>query len=86
MDPLATFAGNVRAARGAAGLTQMQLAERADLELGYIGRIERAEVDPGVRTVARLARGLEIEVASLFEGVPHATDETPRKAVRGSSS
>jgi len=34
-----------------------------------VGRIERAERDPGVRTVAKLARGLGIEPADLLKGV-----------------
>lgn len=79
VDPLLTFAENVRRTRHAAGLTQETLGERADLPVTYIGRIERAERDPGVRTVSRLARGLGVEVAELFAGVPQADDTTPRR-------
>jgi len=34
-----------------------------------VGRIERAERDPGVRTTAKLAKGLDIPPAELFRGV-----------------
>lgn len=80
MDPLAAFAANVAAARRAAGLTQEALAAKADLSMAYVGRIERAEKDPSVRTIARLARGLDVQVEALFAGVPQADDQTPRKA------
>lgn len=80
MDPLLTFAANLRAARTAAGMTQETLAAEAGLPMAYVGRIERAEKDPSVRTVSRLARGLGIEVEALFAGVPPADDETPRRA------
>ena len=80
MDPLLAFAANVRAARRAAGLTQETLAAEAQLPMAYVGRIERAERDPSVRTVARLARGLGVDVESLFAGVPRADDDTPRRA------
>jgi transcriptional regulator with XRE-family HTH domain len=82
-DPLHVFAENVRAMRKAAGLSQEALGERAGLEMAYVGRIERAEKDPSVRTVARLARGLDVAVADLFDGVPQADDNTPRRRAPG---
>jgi transcriptional regulator with XRE-family HTH domain len=86
MEPLAAFAQNVRAERAALGISQHEVAERAGLTLAYVGKIERAEIDPGVRTVARLARGLSVEPAALFAGVPQADDNTPRKGRSGVSS
>lgn len=69
MDALEACAANLRRAREAAGLTQERLAELADLHMTDVGRIERGERDPGVRTVARLARGLGVKPGDLFEGV-----------------
>jgi transcriptional regulator with XRE-family HTH domain len=70
VDALDRFATNLRAERERRGLTQERLAELADLHMTDVGRIERAERDPGVRTVAKLAAGLGIPASRLFEGVP----------------
>ncbi len=72
MDPLEVFAANLRQLRLDAGLTQEALAERSGIDFASIGRIERAERDPGVRTVARLAAGLGVEPVALLRAVPAA--------------
>lgn len=69
MDALELFARNLRAARTARGLTQERLAELADLHMTDVGRIERAERDPGVRTAAKLAKGLGLPLADLFRSI-----------------
>lgn len=48
MDPLEAFAANLRRLRQEAGLTHERLSERSGVDLASIGRIERAERDPGV--------------------------------------
>ncbi|MBI2814255.1 MAG: helix-turn-helix transcriptional regulator [Opitutae bacterium] len=50
-----------------ADLTQMQLAERADLTLNYIGEIERGEKLASVETVVRLAGAFGITGADLLK-------------------
>ena len=69
MDPLEAFGHNLRAVRLERGLSQERLAELAGLHMTDIGRIERANRDPGVRTVAKLAHGLGVPVERLFDGV-----------------
>ena len=69
MDALEAFAANLRRARETAGLTQERLAELVDLHMTDVGRIERGERDPSVKTVAKLARGLGVKPGDLFEGV-----------------
>lgn len=66
MDALEEFSHNLRRLRKERGLTQERLAELSGLHLTDVGRIERAERDPGVRTVARLASGLDVPVRELF--------------------
>jgi transcriptional regulator with XRE-family HTH domain len=56
VDALEAFAANLRRVRETAGLTQERLAELADLHMTDVGRIERGERDPGVKTVVRLAK------------------------------
>lgn len=69
-DPaIQRFARNVRETRLQAGLSQEALARRAGLHYGHVARIERGEREPGVRTIAKLAHGLDVPVAVLFEGV-----------------
>ena len=68
-DPLRRFAKNIRQARAALGVTQERVAAAADMEQSQYARIERGEVEPGVRTAARVARALEVPLAQLYEGV-----------------
>lgn len=68
-DALQVFAANVREKRLALGISQEELASRSGLHMTDVGRIERGERDPGVRTVARLAEGLGVTPAELFSGV-----------------
>jgi transcriptional regulator with XRE-family HTH domain len=61
------FGSTVRELRTAAGLTQMRLAEKADLALNYVGEIERGEKLVSVETVVRLARALGLTGAELLK-------------------
>ena len=69
MDPLDAFAANLREKRRTKGLTQEELADLSGLHLTAIGRIERAEREPGVRTVYKLARALGLKPGDLLEGM-----------------
>lgn len=62
------FGAHIRALREARHLTQEALAERSDLSVDAIRRIERGAFSPSLNTVAGLAKGLDISLASLFEG------------------
>lgn len=69
MEPVAQFAANVRQLRSERGLTQEALAERADLQLSYVAKIETSQRQPGVLVIAKLARGLDVDPGELFENV-----------------
>lgn len=69
MDALQVFAANVRRERTSRDLTQERLAELSGVDLASVGRIERAERDPGVRTILKLARGLGVPPQVLFAGL-----------------
>ena len=69
MDPTAQFAENLRRLRLAAGMTQEGLSDRTQLDAGEISRLERGARDPRLRTIVRIARGLDVSVAELLAGV-----------------
>lgn len=69
MDLLDVFAANLKDARVRRGLTLAAVAEAAGLHVAHVARIERAEREPGIRTVAKLARALDVSIADLCEGM-----------------
>lgn len=58
---------NVRKQRQAAGLTQEQLAFAAQIDITYVGGIERGKRNPSVIVLARIAQALGTEPASLLQ-------------------
>lgn len=68
-DPLDAFAANLVRRRRALGLTQDAVAEAAMMDQSQYSRIERARVDPSIRTLTRVARALRTTPAQLLEGV-----------------
>jgi transcriptional regulator with XRE-family HTH domain len=71
VEPLEAFAANVRRLRQERNLTQEALAHKADLNLTDIARVETLKRDPGVKVIAKIAYGLGVPTAALFEGVKH---------------
>jgi transcriptional regulator with XRE-family HTH domain len=61
-----TFARNLRENRRKCGLTQAQLAEKAEVSTHYIALIELARNIPKVETIERLANALNVEIYELF--------------------
>lgn len=68
-EHLATLAANLRAARVAAGLSQVKLAIAAGLDLSYLNEIENTKRDPSVTTIVKLARALGTTPSGLLSGV-----------------
>ena len=58
---------NVRRARQRAGLTQEQVALQADIDLTYVGGIERGRRNPTVLVLVRLAEVLGIHPSELLK-------------------
>ncbi len=48
------------------GLTQLEVADKADLSTNYYARIERAEVSPSVETLEKLVRALKIKSSDIL--------------------
>jgi transcriptional regulator with XRE-family HTH domain len=67
MDWRATVGRNVRVLRQARGLTQEQLAFEAQIDLTYLGGIERGRRNPSLLVMARLADSLGVKISALLE-------------------
>jgi transcriptional regulator with XRE-family HTH domain len=50
-------------------MTQEQLAFAADVHLDTVWKIENRQREPKVTVIAKLARGLDVSVGPLFDGV-----------------
>jgi transcriptional regulator with XRE-family HTH domain len=66
MDILKILGENVRKYRKEAGLSQEQLAERADLHWTYISGIERGIRNPAAKNIQRIAEGLNVKAFELL--------------------
>ena len=60
------FGASVRKLRSGLGISQEELAERADLHRTYIVGIERGARNPTLLTIKKLARGLGVSTADLL--------------------
>jgi len=60
------FGANVRNHRKARGLTQEELAERVELSMETIGKIERGVAAPSFDTAEKLALALDVPPLALF--------------------
>jgi transcriptional regulator with XRE-family HTH domain len=64
---------NVRAFREKLGLSQEQLAERADMHWTYISGVERAKYNISLDSLTRISRALGREPHELLKDRPTAT-------------
>lgn len=62
---LDAFAGNLKAARTRAGLTQSALAAAAGVRESYVSMLERGQRNPPLDTIALLAHALGTTVSAL---------------------
>ena len=69
-DARSQFAENLRRLRTQAGLSQEQLAFACKLHRTEISLLERAEREPRLSTIVRLAHGLRVSPAALLDGIP----------------
>jgi transcriptional regulator with XRE-family HTH domain len=60
------FGRRVRTLREKLGLSQEELAERAQLHWTYVSGIERGKRNPGLNTLARLSTALQVPLSKLM--------------------
>ena len=66
MDLRPILATNMRRLRGAKGLTQARLAEKADVDRVVISRIETGSTYAGLKVIGKLAEALNANATELF--------------------
>ena len=66
---LVKFGANVRRLRLKGGLSQAALAKRAGISPNYVGTLERGLQNPSLKTLERLAKGLECTMAETCKGI-----------------
>lgn len=60
------FGERVRDLRKTQGLSQEELAEKADLHYTYIGGVERGERNLSLKSIERIASALKMDIRELF--------------------
>jgi transcriptional regulator with XRE-family HTH domain len=60
------FAARLRELRRSRGMTQAELARRAEVSVTHLSELENAEIAPGIDLVDRLARALGAAVVDLL--------------------
>ncbi len=48
-------------------MSQIKLAEKANLNFNFIGQIERAETNPSLNTLISIAIALDVDICELFD-------------------
>lgn len=82
MEIREVLALNLRKFRQAKGLSQEELADRAEIDRTYISAVERSVYAASIDVVDRLARGLGVEAADLLRRPPAPTvGKKQRRAV-----
>lgn len=81
-DIQSSFGQAVRRLRSRRNISQEQLAHDSGLDRSYIGGVERAERNPSLVAIEKIARGLDVSLAELFVECAN----TGRKGHRSSRS
>lgn len=76
------IASILKTLRTRAGLTTSKLAERSDVSMSTISKIESGQLSPGYETILRLSLGLEVDVAELFNPSPRGLSSGRRGVTR----
>jgi transcriptional regulator with XRE-family HTH domain len=81
-DVNARIAARVRGLRAARGLSLEGLAQACGVSRSMISLIERGESSPTAVLLEKLATGLDVPLAGLFEAAPSAAEPVARRAAQ----
>ncbi len=66
MDYMRRLGDKIRLLRKSSGLSQQELAARSGFDYRYIGFLEKAKINPTVKTLLRIARALDVNICELL--------------------
>lgn len=66
LDLMQAFAMEVKARRGELGISQEELAHRADVNRTFVAKVELAQNQPSLTVLYKLSMGLEVELPELL--------------------
>src|ERR1700686_2447630 len=66
----------IKTERSVLGISQEELAHRAGLHRTYLSDVERGARNPSIESIEKLARALELSVATLFERAGNGNSAT----------
>jgi transcriptional regulator with XRE-family HTH domain len=69
---------NIKLLRSQRSLSQIELAERADISIPFLSNIERSNKWPYPDTLVKLARALGVEVYELFKDAKPSLSDNER--------
>ena len=64
---ISTFGNNLREIRKRKGYSQEELANRADVELSQISRIERGVINTSLSQIFQISKALNVHPKELFD-------------------
>lgn len=64
-----TLGSNIRAERLRRHLTQEQLAEKLDMSINYVGKLERGVIIPSALVIFKLSKILRTDMNELFKEI-----------------
>lgn len=70
MEIREVFALNLKTLRQAKGMSQEELAHRADIDRTYISSLERSVYNASIDVVDRLASALDVDASDLLKRPP----------------
>src|SRR2546421_5357016 len=80
------FGRRMRALRSLRNLTQEELGERAGVSGKFVGQIERGAGNPSLKTIARLAQAVGVELPELLRFEEARPEGMPGNAARAFSA
>lgn len=67
MDICEAIGARVRSEREAQGISQSRFAAMVGVDQTYLSRLEQGRGNPTIRTLAKIAKGLGLEVGDLVD-------------------
>lgn len=66
-EGLKSLAKRLKELRSEKGISQEELAYRAEITLSQIARIETVKINPTVSTIFKIARALDVPLSDIFD-------------------